>query len=339
MVTSNGRPGWRVWAQYIAARTVAAAMTMRGAETNLHTAAAVGRLMYRWDHRHRERTLGHLRMSFPEYGEAELKKIAAGSFEHLIELIVELCHFPRLIHPGSWQDRIELTDLGETIDLLNSDRPVILVTGHLGNWEVLGYLMAVLGYRVEAVARPLNNPLVNSWLLGVRERRGLRVLTKWDATDRMVQVLQGGGALGFIADQNAGEKGLFVPFFGRLASTYKSIGLLALQYDAPVVCGYARRLKGRYRYELGTGDIIRPEDWQAQPDPLYYITARYMRAIESMIRGCPHQYLWMHRRWKSRPRHERAGKPLPDALRRKLEALPWMDQTLLGRVSTPVEGM
>ena len=127
--------------------------------------------------------------------------------------------------------------LGPAIDLLNTGKPAILVTGHLGNWEVLGTLLAVLGYRCDAIARPIDNPLISDWLMGVRERRGLRIITKWNATDRMVAVLHRGGALGYIADQNAGTRDLFVPFFGKLASTYKSIGLLAMTQEVPVVCG------------------------------------------------------------------------------------------------------
>ena len=76
---------------------------------------------------------------------------------------------------------------------------------------------------------------------------------------------------------------------------------------------------------MGTTDIIRPEDWADQPDPLYYITARYSRALEQMVREVPEQYLWIHRRWKSRPRHERRGRPVPPRLRAKIHALPWLD--------------
>ena len=95
------------------------------------------------------------------------------------------------------------------------------------------------------------------------------------------------------------------------------------------------------RYELTAADIIRPEDWEQQRDPLYYVTARYIRAIETMVRACPSQYLWMHRRWKSRPRFEREGQPMPPGLQRNLEELPWMDQATMkdlvrgGRIEQP----
>jgi len=322
----------KLWAQYLTARLAVMGLTMFDIRSNLHMAATLGRLLYRFDKRHRDRTTRHLQLSFPTLDRASIDGIALKSFEHLAQLAVEICQAPRLIHEDSWPHQIRLKTLGQTVDLLQSDKPIILVTGHFGNWEIMGYFLAMLGYRIDALARPIDNPLINHWLLDIRQRRGMRIITKWKATRRMLDVLETGGSLGFIADQNAGSKGLFVPFFGRLASTYKSIGLLALKQNIPIVCGYARRLEPNLLFELGTTDIIYPEDWSNQADPLFYITARYIRAIENMVKLSPEQYLWMHRRWKSRPRHEKLNKPFPSTLRKKLEALPWMDQAELDRV-------
>lgn len=323
------------WSQYLAARLAAMGLTFFDVEDNLHTAAAMGRLLCRVDRRHRERTAHNLRLSFPELTQPQIEDLTEKTFEHLVQLAVEVLYAPRLIHADSWSGHVRIGDLDGAVELLNSDQPVILVTGHFGNWEAMGYLMALAGYPVDAIARPIDNPLINDWLLGIRQRRGLRIITKWDATDQMLQVLETGGLLGFIADQNAGDRGLFVPFFGRLASTYKSIGLLAISRKVPIICGYARRFPPHLRYELGTTDIIYPDQWANEPDPLYYVTSRYMRAIEKMIKICPEQYLWMHRRWKSRPRHERLNKPMPASLQRRLESLPWINQPTLNRLMHP----
>src|SRR5207302_3983874 len=99
--------------------------------------------------------------------------------------------------------------------------------GHYGNWEVLGYMLATLGFDTTSVARPLDNRYVNRWLLGVRERKGQRIIDKRGAMTDIAPLLDRGGTVAFIADQDAGRKNLFVDFFGRKASTYKSIGLLA----------------------------------------------------------------------------------------------------------------
>jgi len=323
-----------LWGQYLAVRLSALGMTLFDEQTNLRCAASLGRLAFRIDRRHNQRTMKNLQWSFPEFEPQRIEQLARRSFEHLVELAVEVCQTRRLIHADSWPNRVQINNVGQTVELLNRGKPMILVTGHLGNWEAVGFLLAVMGYPVSGIARPLNNPLINRWILGLRQRRGLKVITKWNATDTMINVIETGGMLGFVADQNAGRKGIFVPFFGRLASTYKSIGLLALTHNVPIVCGYARRLEPGFRYELGTTDIIRPEDWQGRRDPLYYVTARYIRAIETTVRKFPEQYLWMHRRWKSRPRHEQLGKPLPSALQRNLEELPWMDSSLMDRLNS-----
>jgi Kdo2-lipid IVA lauroyltransferase/acyltransferase len=130
------------------------------------------------------------------------------------------------------------------------------------------------------------------------------VLGKKGATTEITQLLSRGGVVAFVADQNAGSKGVFVDFFGRKASTYKSIGLLAMEYQVPVVIGYARRLNGKFQFQVAAQDIIWPRDWQDQSDPLRYITQRYTRAVEDFVRTDPCQYLWVHRRWKTRPKGE-----------------------------------
>jgi KDO2-lipid IV(A) lauroyltransferase len=188
--------------------------------------------------------------------------------------------------------------------LLRRGQGLIMLTGHYGNWEVLGYVLATLGFQTTSIARPLDNRYVNQWLMGVREKKGQRIIDKTGATSEVTGVLASGGTVGFIADQNAGSKGMFVDFFGRKASTYKSIGLLAMEYNVPVVVGYSRRLDERFRFAVGVQDIIYPEDWKSQDDPLRYITQRYTKGIENFVRDDPGQYLWVHRRWKTRPKGE-----------------------------------
>jgi Kdo2-lipid IVA lauroyltransferase/acyltransferase len=327
-------------AQYLALRLGAMFLNIFDIEDNLAGARGVGSLLYRLDRRHRRRAVQNLRRSFPQLSDAEVFGIAENSMRHFLQLGVEVMFSRRLIHLDTWADHVRLRHLAEPLELMLSDRPTIMVTGHFGNWELLGYVLATVGLDIDAIARPIDNPYLDRWLLGVRQRQGVRIHTKFGATDRMTDILQRGGTLGFIGDQNAGDKGLFVPYFGRLASAYKSIGLLAIQYNASVVCGYARRVpassRRKFAYEIGATDVIHPRDWADQPDPLYYLTARYARGIETMVRMSPEQYLWIHRRWKSRPRHERLGRPMPESLRRKIEQLPWMTPAQLAELEKPV---
>jgi KDO2-lipid IV(A) lauroyltransferase len=327
------RTAFQNWAEYLALRGVTGFMQCFSIEQNLHTAGALGELVHRLNPGRARRADEHIARSFPERSPAWRDRVALRSMQHMFKLFtVESMITPRLIAPATWSSYVRLGDVTQLMDTLVRNQPSVFVTGHYGNWELLGCALAAIGYPLTALARPLDNPLLNRWLLDVREARGMKILTKWGATPELQQTIRDRGRLGFIADQNAGDSGLFVPFFGRLASSYKSIALLAMRYHVPVIAGHARRLNDRFEYELGYTDIIWPDDWAGQPDPLFYITARYNRAIETMVRHDPSQYLWIHRRWKSRPKHEREGQPMPARLIHKLEQLPWMTQAELDTI-------
>ncbi len=297
---------------------------------NMRTASLVGDCYYNFVKRRREGAINNIARSFPEWDHDKVKATAQASMQHMFQLFVaEAIQMPSLITPSSWQKYIQYSGVEKITERLVNNKPVIFITGHCGNWELLGYSLSVLGHSIAAVARPLDNPLINDWVLGIREKHGLQIITKWGSVPILQDVISDGGSVGFIADQNAGGRGMYVPFFGKLASTYKSIGLLAMRYEVPVACVHAKRIDGQFKYEISMTDYIEPHDWQEQPDPLYYITARYNKAIETMVRNAPEQYLWLHRRWKSRPQFELEGSPMPNRLRRQLESLPWLkDQEL-----------
>lgn len=291
--------------QYLGLRLVSMSMHAWPVELNLQLAKSLGNAVYAIDRKHRERALGNLRRSFPQMSDRQRDRLARRSMQQLFMLFVEVLFTTRLVRIDTFAKFIELDNFRETLQLLmDKRRGLIMLTGHYGNWEILGYVLATLGFETTSIARPLDNPYVNDWLLGVRERMGQRIIAKKGATEEVVDVLARHGAVGFIADQNAGPKGIFVDFFGRKASTYKSIGLLAMEHEVPVVVGYARRINDEFRFRVGTTDVIYPEDWKSQDDPLRYITQRYSRAIEAFVREDPGQYLWVHRRWKTRPKGE-----------------------------------
>jgi KDO2-lipid IV(A) lauroyltransferase len=274
-------------------------------QLNLRFAELVGDAMYFVDKRHRQRAEGNIARSFPHFPPAKVRHMARQSMRQMVMLFIEVLFTTRLVRIDTFTRFVRLGDFRGTLKLLmQRHQGLIMVTGHYGNWEILGYILASLGFPTVSVARPLDNPYINKWLLGVREKKGQRIVDKKGATQDITATLEAGGTVGFIADQNAGPKGLFVDFFGRRASTYKSIGLLAMQYNVPVVIGYARRVGTKFEFEVGTQDIIHPADWQNQEQPLHYITQRYTKAIEDFVTGDPGQYLWVHRRWKTRPKGE-----------------------------------
>jgi KDO2-lipid IV(A) lauroyltransferase len=288
-------------------------------EANLVTGRLCGAIWWNLMRRHRERAMDNLRPALGDrYTEAELRRIARRSFEHFAQLyLVELAMAPRLVNPWSWSRYVELHELGPALRVLLQGRGAIMVTPHFGNYELLGYTIARLGLPLVAVMRPLDNPLINEHLLTARAAGGLTLLYKKGASAAATDVLAGGGALCFIADQDAGRKGIFADFFGRQASWYKSIGLLAMQYRVPIIVGSAARTRRGFHYRIDVERIIEPAEWEPQPQPLQWVTDAFAKGLEEAIRRHPEQYLWVHRRWKTRPKAElaaiaSAAAPAPD---------------------------
>ena len=290
---------------YLAVRSVFAVMQVFPLAWNLHTARLLARVWRVVMPRHRRRAVSHLSESLGgTLCAEEIRAMAQECLENVTMFAVEVICLPRLINRLTWGRYVELRNFDETLRLLLSGRGVILVTGHYGSFELLGHLLASLGFDVTAVMRPLDNVYFNRFVVESRRTHGLTVSDKKGATAGAENLLRAGALLAFIGDQDAGRKGLFVDFFGRPASTYKSIALLAVSTDTPIVVGYARRRGCRPRYEVGVQEIIYPGQWRNQDDPVRWVTQAYTSAIEAMVREEPAQYLWIHRRWKTRPRQK-----------------------------------
>ncbi len=290
---------------YLGLRVLSMAVHSWGVGASLELAKALGTCIYVIDKKHRDRATANLRRSFPDLNEKQLRRMAHESMQHMCMLGVEFLFTPRLVRIDTWSRYVSVANFAETMRLmLKKNQSLIMVTAHYGSWEILGYTMATLGFPTSSVARPLDNPYINEFVFGLRKRNGQMLIDKKGATGEVTDLLDRHGIVSFIADQNAGSKGMFVDFFGRKASTYKSIALLAMHYEVPVIIGYVRRRKEPFRFQCAAQDIIYPADWKEERDPLRYITQRYTKAIEDMVREDPAQYLWVHRRWKSRPKGE-----------------------------------
>jgi len=297
------------WLGYAAMRAAVLVLHCFPVNLNLVTARLVGRIWWIIDPKHRNRTRDHVRLALGnELEEREIERVARRSMQHLVMMAIEMVFTPRLVTDATWRRYVRLGDMREALRVLLEGRGVILLTGHYGSWELTGHLLALFGFDVKAIMRPLDNVYINRYLVRTRKAAGLELLDKKGAMDSSEQILQSGSAIGFIADQDAGRKGVFVDFFGVPASTYKSIALLAMQSQVPIIVGYARRLGDRFEYELGVERIIHPSEWQDVDDPMRWITQEYTAALEASIRRDLTQYLWIHRRWKSRPKVRRTAK-------------------------------
>jgi len=306
--TAPNRPrALRYMLEYTALRLWGTLIGWFPVETNRRTARLLGHVWWWLMPRHRQRAMDNLRAALGgQRDEETLRRLARESFVHFTQLyLVEMVMTPRLVTEWSWTRYVELGELSEALRELLRPRGTILITAHFGNYELLGYAIARLGLPLTAVFRPLDDPLVTDYVMRTRKAGGVNLLIKRGAMRQAEPVLRSGEPLCFIADQDAGRKGVFSEFFGRKASWYKSIGLLAMYHRVPIVVGYAARTQRRFRYRLTVARIIRPEEWESQPDPLQWITDTYAQALEDAIRRYPEQYLWVHRRWKTRPPEER----------------------------------
>jgi KDO2-lipid IV(A) lauroyltransferase len=249
----------------------------------------------------------NLAHAFPDLAPRQRAVLARRMWEHLFLLVLEVAHVPRKINETNWRQYIKIKDVAPLMRLLIGKRPVIVVTGHFGNFELGGYALGVLGFPTYTVARNLDNPYLDRYLAGFRAATGQHLIPKNGGYDQIEQVLSSGGTMAFLADQYAGEKGCWVDFFGRPASAHKAIALLALEHDAPVAVCYARRTDGPMHFEMVSAAIADPHDTAGDLGTVRDITQWYTAQLENGIRVSPEQYWWVHRRWKD-TRKKRAEK-------------------------------
>jgi len=273
-------------------------------QTTLNLACFIGRMLWRFYHRGRNRAIENLRASFPEKSEEWIHRVGRRSFEHILMLAADILYTPRLVDTTNWREYSRYHNVEQAKWLMKQGKGLLMITAHYGNFEIMGYLLGLFGFNVYSVARPLDNRFISEYLYRLRRQAGQRIIDKKGASEMMQKLTSSGATLCFIADQDAGKKGIFVPFFGRKASTYKSIGLLAITCNIPIGVGYSRRLGNRFFFEICMNRIIFPQEWADKQDPLYWITAEYTKAIENFIREDPTQYWWLHRRWRHRPKEE-----------------------------------
>jgi KDO2-lipid IV(A) lauroyltransferase len=287
---------------YLVVRLIVGVIQALSYEAACTLAGGLAWLIYHLNARHRNVALDNLRHAFPgRFTEAELDRLVRAVYLHFCTLLMDIIHIPRKLHPNNWRQHVEL-DQGRWVDLLMGDRALLLVTGHLGNWEVGGYVLGLLGFTTHAIARPLDNRFLDDYLRSFRERTGQKLLAKHGDFAPMQALLEGRGVLATLGDQDAGQRGLYVDFFGRPASTHKAMALLGLQYRVPLVVLGVVRLPGAMRYRIIIEDVIEPAEYEGRPDAVRAITQRLTTGLERLVRQAPTQYFWLHRRWKHQPK-------------------------------------
>ena len=245
-----------------------------------------------------------LSAAFPELDQGEIERIARASYGHLGRTSIETAVLPT----HSAQQVIDLFEdvQGWSIveERLSLGKGLIVVTGHLGNWELGGAYLAARGIPIDVVARHMANPLFDRYLTSTRQRIGMTVVHDEAAVRRVPRSLRDGRAVAFLVDQGAvGLASTWVPFFGRYAKTPRGPAVFALRSGAPIVFGTAlRQPSARYQLSFEPVDVDPTGDREADVDR---IVAAYTLTLERWVRRAPEQYFWHHRRWK----HQRPGTP------------------------------
>ena len=272
----------------------------------------LGWVAYRVDKRHRLVAQENIAKAFPgKYSEVEIDRMVRGVYRHFCTVLIEIAHAPRKMHVHNWRQFGDIVQGGPTVDAMLSGRPLLIVTGHFGNWELAGTTVGLVGFHTHAIARPLDNPWLDDYLRRFRERTGQKLLAKHGDFEKMQQILDQGGVIATLADQDAGQRGLFVEFFGRPASTHKAVALMAMEHRVPMIVATALKTgasKRNSHYELHFGDVILPEDYEKTPDAIRAMTQRFTADLERLIRLGPEQYFWVHRRWKHQPQPRKQKK-------------------------------
>src|SRR5205807_1469925 len=165
-------------------------------ETSSRLAGVLAWLVHRVDRRHRDVADENLRYAFAgDLDAVQRERLVYGTYRHFCQLLMEIIHLPRQLHIHNWRRYVELKGGRQLVGCLLSDRPLLIVTGHFGNWEMAGYMLGLLGFKSYAVARPLDNPRLDDFLRRFRQRTGQKILAKKGDFLEMNRILAEGGIL------------------------------------------------------------------------------------------------------------------------------------------------
>jgi KDO2-lipid IV(A) lauroyltransferase len=265
----------------------------------------VGRVTYLLHGKLRRVGMRNLGMAFPEKGAPERRKILRGVFASLGRQLAEVCQFPRYTCENVSQ--VVIYDGYENFQqAAERGKGVLFLTGHLGGWELSAFAHALYGHPLHFVMRPLDNPYLDRRARDYRTMHGNIPILKDDPVRELLRAMKEGATVGILMDTNMmPPQGVFVDFFGIPACTASGLARIALRTDAAVVPGFTvwdpALRKYRLRFDPAL-KLVRTGDNEAD---ILANTQLFTRVIEDFVRQYPDQWLWVHRRWKTRPPGER----------------------------------
>lgn len=298
-MTATTHVRFRHRVEYAGARLGYAILDRISLTTAEAAARGLGALWYRLDRSRRRTACTNLLRSGVAATPAEAARIAKASFEHFAMVIADSFKAREILDPGPAACRIDVDSPPECLEAIRqADRGLVVVSAHLGNWELAGQFLA-RSKPVVAIARQMNNPLVNALLESRQPRGQMRTVPRHDRRmAHFLSVLRSGQALAIMMDQHARTHGMMVDFFGRPASTHTSPAILHLLTGAPICFGYCLR-KGPRHFGITILPLIRHARTANREQDVHAILTRIHAYLEEAIRKSPEQYLWAHRRWRT----------------------------------------
>jgi KDO2-lipid IV(A) lauroyltransferase len=269
-------------------------------------AAAVTSLLFSLQPRLRKTAEFNLRLAFPDWTDTQRKEVTRKMLRNLGWMAAEFARLPRLTKENI-ENLVILEGHENFLEGQRRGKGVLYLTGHIGAWELSSFAHALYGYPLHYMARPLDNKRLDALVNQYRCASGNRPIFKNESARVMLKILKDSGTVGILADQNTlPAEGEFVDFFGKLACTTTGLARVALHTGAAVVPGYAywdeTIQKYRLRFETPV-ELIQTGDTERD---VFENTQRFAKVIEEIIRKHPDQWVWVHKRWKTRPKGEPA---------------------------------
>jgi KDO2-lipid IV(A) lauroyltransferase len=294
------KPGLQHRLEYYALRGLIRALSAVSFETARRFGAAVGGLGYRPLGIRRGVVERQIAAAFPGLPKDEVARLARAAYRNFGRTTVEIALGSQRGTRGVLEMFESEDDLSPLRRALDAGKGVILVTGHLGNWELGAGYVAARGVPIHAIARRQSNPLFDDYLNRTREALGVHVIPDHDAVRRAARAFGEGKLVAFVADQGVmGLASTFVPFFGRPAKTPRGAAVFAIRLQLPVFFGTAvMQPSGKYHLVMREVEVVQTGDREADVDAT---VARFTRALEAQVRRYPEQYFWHHRRWRRQP--------------------------------------
>lgn len=290
--------------EYLSIRFLAAIVYIFPWKVNFWIGENLGKFFYYFLPYWRKITLKNLFFVYPHLTEIKIKKMAKKIYQNLCMVILEFFQMGK-INAGNVDQFVEIEGLKNLEITLKKGKGAILITGHLGNWEIIPFVLKFKKYIVNSIYRPFDNIFLEHWINKIRERNSGKMIPRGKGNKEALRVLKNKGILLLLIDQNSAKHGIFVNFFGKLAATVQGPAVFSLHTNTPVIPLYSIR-KAPTKHQIKIFPEIQLVQTENEEENIRLNTNNFNKIIEGFIKENPLQWLWLHPRWNTRPQGEKA---------------------------------